>query len=155
MGVLGVCMALAAALPGAVPTFVPTQSFTLAWMHSIEHVRWEEDYAVRPGPQGSVVLVALQSRIKGSAAGMEPPDDARWVNGWYAYTPREREPQALPLSRSPYTADFDWCMGGTCRPLSALLPSDGGETLVWPCRDGQPRLPPARFMPPQASGSSG
>jgi hypothetical protein len=42
---LGVCFALAG-LPSLPPLFVPVTEFTLAWTHSIEKVRWEEDYAV-------------------------------------------------------------------------------------------------------------
>ena len=30
--------------------FIPAQQVTLAWSHSIEKQRWEEDYAVQPGP---------------------------------------------------------------------------------------------------------
>ncbi|MBK9443623.1 MAG: DUF1850 domain-containing protein [Comamonadaceae bacterium] len=58
--------------------FVPVTAFTLAWTHSIEQVRWEEDYAVLPGdaPGQPPMLQARQARIKGSAANMEPPDDA-------------------------------------------------------------------------------
>lgn len=154
MSLLGVCLALAATLER--PVFLPVQSFTLAWVHSIERSRWEEDYAIETGRDGQPVLRALQARIKGSAAGMEPPDDARWVDGWYAYTPRQQHPAWLPLSRSPYTADYEWCAGGACTPLSSVLPSDGGITLVWPCRQGATEAPPgAGLTRPRASGSSG
>lgn len=139
MSLLGVCLSLAAA-SAAPPVFVPADRFTLAWTHSIEKVRWEEDYAVLASdtPGQPPVLQALRARIRGSAAGMEPPDDAVLRNGWYEYTPRMVSPQALRLTRSPYTADYAWCVGGSCVPLGHWLPSDGGVTLLTPCTNPRP-----------------
>lgn len=133
---LGVCLSLAAALgPGEV--FVPVQAFTLAWTHSIEHVRWEEDYAVIIDPHSAApVLRATRARIKGSAAGMEPPPDARLVGGWFVYTPSPRLLPMLRLTRSVYTADYDWCVAGHCEPMQRLLPSDGGVTELRACEQG-------------------
>jgi hypothetical protein len=131
MSPLGVCLALAAAGPLAAPVFVPVDRFTLAWTHSIEKVRWEEDYAVVPGEPPT--LKALTARVRGSAAGMEPPADAVLRNGWYEYTPTTWSPEGLRLTRSVYTADYDWCTAAGCMPLHQLLPSDGGITLLTPC----------------------
>jgi hypothetical protein len=133
---LGVCLALAA-VGGGAPVFVPVERFTLAWTHSIEKVRWEEDYAVRPGAQPGTppVLQALTARVRGSGAGMEPPPDAVLRHGWYEYTPRTVSPQGLRLTRSRFTADYDWCVAGHCVPLARLLPSDGDITLLAPCVD--------------------
>ena len=61
------------------------------------------------------------------------PDDAVLRNGWYEYTPRMGSPQGLRLTRSPYTADYAWCVDGQCVPLGQWLPSDGGVTLLTPC----------------------
>jgi hypothetical protein len=135
MALLGVCLALAAAGATAAPVFVPGEHFTLAWMHSIEKVRWEEDYEVQAGraPGSPPVLRALTARVRGSAAGMEPPDDAVLRNGWYEYTPRTWSPQGLRLTRSAFTADYDWCTASGCVSLGSLLPSDGGITLLTPC----------------------
>lgn len=135
MALLGLCLLLASAGAGVQPTFVPGERFTLAWMHSIEKVRWEEDYAVRVGatPDGAPVLHALAARVRGSAAGMEPPPDAVLRDGWYTYTPAQRTPAQLPLMRSAFTADFDLCFAGGCRPMSSWLKSDGGVTLLRPC----------------------
>ena len=56
--------------PGHAPAFVATDHFTLAWTHSIEKVRWEEDYAVRfDAVLGQPVLHAVQARVRGSGAG--------------------------------------------------------------------------------------
>jgi hypothetical protein len=132
----GVCLALAA-VQGAAPVFVPVEHFTLAWTHSIEKVRWEEDYAVRPGamPGAPPVLQALTARVRGSGAGMEPPPDAVLRDGWFEYTPPTLSPHGLRLTRSAFTADYDWCVGGRCAPLYSLLPSDGDITLLTPCTD--------------------
>lgn len=138
MGLAGVCLALvtAAGVSAGHPVFVPVERFTLAWMHSIEKVRWEEDYAVVPGktPGSAPALQALAARVHGSGAGMEPPADARLHDGWYEYTPRIQTPAELRLTRSAYTADYEWCAQGRCRPLSELLPSDGSVTLLTACR---------------------
>ncbi len=129
MAILGICLALAAA--AAAPVFVPAERFTLAWTHSIEKVRWEEDYAVLPGPPQR--LQALQARVRGSAAGMEPPPDARLRDGWYHYRPGTEAPPVLRLTRSEFTADFELCVQGACRPMAHWLPSDGGITLLSVC----------------------
>lgn len=142
---LGVCLALAASLaPGVEPSaqgpapagavFVPGNAFTLAWTHSIEKTRWEEDYRVRRGADGVPALRLTAARVRGSGAGMEPPAGAVLRHGWYEYRPAEQPRGALRLTRSGYTADYEWCESGRCRPLGALLPSDGGVTLLWACR---------------------
>jgi hypothetical protein len=135
MSALGVCLALLASGPQAQPVYVPTAHFTLAWTHSIEKVRWEEDYVVAwsAGSPRRPVLKALGARVRGSAAGMEPPDDAVLRDGWYEYQPKTWTPQGLRLTRSIYTADYEWCTHGRCVPLARWLPSDGDVTLLTPC----------------------
>ena len=128
MNVLGLCLALAAA--PATQAFVPGEHFTLAWVHSIEKVRWEEDYRVS-GPPAR--LVATAARIKGSAAGMEPPPNAVLRDGWFHYTPNERHPTVLRLTRSEFTADFELCSPRGCHPMGHWLPSDGGVTEMTAC----------------------
>lgn len=143
---LGVCLMLASqagspgsALPAAASDrvrFVPVQRFTLAWTHSIEKIRWEEDYHVRRQDQAAPTLVLDRARVKGSGAGMDPPADAVFRDGWYEYTPTAQPDGPLRLTRSEFTADFDWCPAGrACAPLADVLPSDGGVTLLWPCLD--------------------
>lgn len=140
-GVLGVCLVWAAAAAAPVSpaqpgvAFVPAASFTLAWTHSIEKLRWEEDYAVRAG-SGSAPprLQALAARVKGSAAGMEPPPDAVLRGGWYHYAPQIASPERLDLSRSEYVPDYELCTAKGCRPMAHWLPSDGGVTQLSACR---------------------
>jgi hypothetical protein len=138
---LGICLALAgdaSAAEGAT-VFVATQRFTLAWTHSIERVRWEEDYEVHAtAATVAPVLHAVRSRVRGSAAGMEPGPDAVLRGGWYHYAPATLERAELWLTRSVYTADYELCVdGAACRPLSDWLPSDGWRTRLWPCRRGR------------------
>src|SRR5258708_263621 len=58
-------------------------AFTLVWTHSIEKIDWQEDWRVTP--QG---LELVRARVKGSGAGMEPPPEARLVNGWFQWRPK-------------------------------------------------------------------
>ena len=138
---LGLCLALAGDAPAAADAvvFVAAHRFTLAWMHSIEHVRWEEDYEVQPGaaPSAPPRLLALRARVRGSAAGMEPGPDAELRDGWFHYRPAQGVLADLWLTRSAYTADYELCVdGAACRSLAAWLPSDGWRTRLWPCRAG-------------------
>lgn len=66
---------------------------------------------------------------------MEPPPDATLrPDGWYVYQPHTGPLDELRLSRSPYTADYDWCVDGRCEPMRAIMPTDGDVTLLRPCR---------------------
>lgn len=136
----GICLSLAVAASGLVnqaseSVFVNTQRFTLAWVHSIQKVRWEEDYAVirTSNPGEPLALEALAARVKGSAAGMEPGPDAVLKNGWYVYKPAQQTHKVLRLSRSFYTPDYELCMEGRCALMAAFLKSDGGVTTLRAC----------------------
>ena len=139
LGLVGVCLALLGAAGAGTdsaadkPVFIPVQQFTLAWVHTIEKVRWEEDYAVEVVADDAV-LKAVAARVRGSAAGMEPPPDAQLKNGWYEYKPQISQPKVLRLTRSGFAADYEFCSAGLCRPMSDFLPSDGGITLLTACR---------------------
>lgn len=144
---LGICLALALTAGAAEgmnrspPVFIETEAFTLAWTHSIEKVRWEEDYTIalkvgnaRPQP----VLHAVSSRVKGSAAGMEPGPGAVLKDGWYVYTPTQVVHERLRLTRSSYTEDYDLCIAGRCKKLSTYLESDGWVTELTACHSNKP-----------------
>lgn len=133
---IGICLALAAAPEPASTVFVQAREFTLAWEHSIEKTRWEEDYAVVQR-RGQVRLQAKTARVQGSGAGMEPPLDAVRRQQWYEYQPNPWPAAPLRLTRSTYTNDYEWCMHEHCRPLSSWLESDGDVTLLWPCERPQ------------------
>ena len=120
-------MALCLATALATAT-VAASSFTLAWTHSIERVRWEEAWRVE-GRE----LVLDTVRVRGHGAGMEPAAGAVLRDGAWTWHPRPRH-ALLRLTRSEHTADYEWCEAGRpCVPLSALLPSDGGVTELRVC----------------------
>lgn len=139
---LGVCLALASAPHTA--HYFPVQAFTLAWTHSIEKTRWEEDYTVAPGSYGKPpTLSAGLARVRGSAAGMEPPPNAVPRDGWFEYQPTTELPPQLRLTRSGYTDDYEWCVQGKCRPMTDIFPTDGGITLLYACQHPVVPIAPA------------
>jgi hypothetical protein len=97
-------------------------AFTLAWTHSVERVRWEEDWTVSP-----LGLALTEARVQGSGAGMEPAPDARLSDGRWRWHP-DRPPQPdLVLAASGATGGgWSLCAAGTCRAL--------GETAGAPVR---------------------
>jgi hypothetical protein len=107
----GLCLAA-----GAVIATLPLSAFTLAWTHSIEKIRWEEDYRVEDRR-----LVLTEARIKGTGAGMEPPAGAEFKNGVWRYKPKLPPLERLSLSHSPYAAGYEICSEGGCRPLAGIL----------------------------------
>jgi hypothetical protein len=94
---------------------LPLQAFTLAWNHSIEKIRWEEDYRI-VGHK----LELVEARIRGSGAGMEPPDGAVLKSGVWHYKPALPLLERLRLARSSYTADYTLCWNGNCHPIEQI-----------------------------------
>jgi hypothetical protein len=103
---------------GAVSATLAIQAFTLAWTHSIEKVRWEEDWQIE-GRQLKIVA----ARIKGSGAGMEPPPEAQLREGVWHYQPAVAPMDRLTLANSRYTAGYELCVEGSCRMLNDYLPA--------------------------------
>lgn len=120
---MALCLATAVAT-----AVVAAEAFTLGWTHSIEKVRWEEDWQVAGN---ALVLAAV--RVRGHAAGMEPGEGAVLRDGVWEWYPRSVHAE-LRLTRSEHTADYTWCSAGrACEPMARLLPSDGGVTRVHVC----------------------
>jgi hypothetical protein len=107
---LSLCLASA----GIVKTLA-LAAFTLAWTHSIEKVEWQEDWRV--SGQG---LELVQARVKGSGAGMEPPPEARLVDGWFQWQPRALLPE-VALGNSGAAGEWRLCSDGKCRTLSDIF----------------------------------
>ena len=115
---------------GGLSAMLALQSFTLAWTHSIEKVRWEEDWQVTE--QG---LVLAEARVRGHGAGMEPAAGSRLAHGVWHYTP-DLLPQArLKLVHSPYAAGYELCTAAKCQALTDLLPGLAAYALIelFPC----------------------
>lgn len=125
---IGLCLAAGTVILAS----LPTAEFTLAWTHSVEKIRWEEDYRVTAWG-----LEPVAARVRGSGAGMEPPPDSVLRDGVWHYRPEPRLLPRLSLAVSPYTADYTLCWHGRCKMLTQLVsaPSPGVITL-FPCRAG-------------------
>ncbi len=122
--VTGICLAAA-----GLAISLPLQTFTLAWDHSIEKIRWEEDYTVVEGP-GSPRLLLAEARIRGSGAGMEVPPDAVLKEGVWHYTPALAPLEQLTLARSGKVDDYSVCWQGRCYPMKDLVGTFAAAPLV-------------------------
>ena len=101
---------------GALRAIIPTQDFTVAWMHSVEKIRWEERYRI----EGNALRL-VEARIQGSGAGMDPPPNAGFHHGWWSWQPSVGPLPALRLTLSSYTKDYDLCWRGRCQRLQRLV----------------------------------
>lgn len=124
---IGLCLGLA----GAVWAQLPVSHFTLAWHHTIEKIRWEEDYRVTP--QG---LLLGEARVRGSGAGMEIPQGAQLKNGSWHYRRPLPPLQPLILGRTPEAGDFELCLEGNCQLMSVWVgPPNTHDAAIalWAC----------------------
>jgi hypothetical protein len=125
--VIGLCLGLA----GVVWAHLPAPAFTLAWDHTIEKIRWEEDYRVTPDG-----LLLGEARVKGSGAGMEIPDGATLRDGSWHYRNALAPLPLLRLGRTPEAGDYQLCIDRLCRPMSDWLgPPQAEQPAVelWSC----------------------
>lgn len=124
---IGLCLGLA----GTAWASLPLPAFTLAWTHSVEKVRWEEDYRVtRDG------LVLGEARVRGSGAGMEIPDDAEWRDGSWHYRRQMPALQPLRVGRTPEAGDYQLCFEQRCHELGEWLGpprADRPALELWSC----------------------
>jgi len=100
-------------------------AFTLAWTHSVERIEWQEDWRV--SRQG---LELAQARVKGSGAGMEPPPEARLVNGWFQWQPDRPPMPEVVLGNSGVAGEWRICSDGRCRALSEILGHPIGANVI-------------------------
>lgn len=124
---IGLCLGLA----GAVWASLPVPVFTLAWTHTIERIRWEEDYRVTP--EG---LLLGEARVRGSGAGMEIPDGAVLEDGSWRYRRALPPLQPLRLGRTPEAGDYQLCFDGRCHALAEWLGPPQAErpaVELWSC----------------------
>lgn len=113
---------------GAATVRLGVIALTLAWTHSVEKTRWEEDWQLTP--KG---MTLVESRIQGSGAGMDPPPEARFDGRWWRW---QGGPAPLPrviLRRSGATADWTLCRRGRCQPIGELLPRDADPVTLARC----------------------
>ncbi len=133
---------------GALVATLAVESFTLAWTHSIEKIRWEEDWRIEAG-----LLHLVEARIRGSGAGMEPPAGAVLENGTWRYRPVLAPLARLRLANSTYAADYLLCFESRCRPLAELAGSAENESIELHACTGGEMAPQRslRSLPPEGS----
>jgi hypothetical protein len=100
-------------------------AFTLVWTHSIEKVDWQEDWRVTEAG-----LELVQARVKGSGAGMEPPPEARLVDGWFIWQPKRPAMAEVVLCNSGAAGEWRLCAAGQCRTLSDILGHPVGANVT-------------------------
>lgn len=114
---MGICIASAAAT-----SFLAASSFTLAWTHTIERTAWEEDWRVISGGR----LELVEARVKGSGAGMEPPEGSHLENGWWRYRPDRKPLTELRLADLGAEAGrWRICAEGRCQEIGSRGGGDG------------------------------
>ena len=119
-GDLSLCLASA----GLVKT-LSLVAFTLAWIHSVEKVEWQEDWRVTPDG-----LQLVEARVKGSGAGMEPPPEARLINGWFQWRPTRAPMRQVVLGNSGAAGEWRFCSDGRCRTLSDIFGRPVGANVT-------------------------
>ena len=118
---------------GAVAAVLAVESFTLAWTHSIEKIRWEEDWRLSAGR-----LHPVEARIRGAGAGMEPPAGAVLENGVWRYRPALAPLERLRLAHSTFAQGYELCLEGRCRPLAELAGRAENEPVELFACTGEP-----------------
>lgn len=124
---MGLCLGLA----GVVWAALPVHELTLAWTHTVEKIRWEEDYRVTANG-----LLLEEARVQGSGAGMEIPEDATRDSGVWRYRRVLPPLQPLRLARTPEAGDYQLCFAATCHALSEWLGpprTDRPWLELWSC----------------------
>jgi hypothetical protein len=100
-------------------------AFTLVWTHSIAKVDWQEDWRVTPAG-----LELVQARVKGTGPGMEPPPEARLVDGWFQWQPQRAPMPEVVLGNSGAAGEWRFCRDGDCRTLSDILGHPVGANIT-------------------------
>ena len=105
---------------------------TLAWTHSIEKIRWEEDYR----REGNTLRV-VAARIRGTGAGMEPPAGAQLKEGVWHFKPNLPPLPRVELQHSPHVAPYDICISDDCRSIEQRLPGLPANAVIemTPCAE--------------------
>lgn len=107
-------------------TVIAATAFTLSWTHSVERTRWEEDWRLTPAG-----LEITQARVKGSGAGMEPPEGAVLKDGWWVYRPALPPQRELVLAQSAATGEgWTLCAQNRC---TAFGERAADPAVVRPC----------------------
>lgn len=111
-------------------TIVAASAFTLSWTHSVQKTEWQEDWRLVPAG-----LELVEARVKGSGAGMEPPEGAVLRDGWWVYAPALPALPRIVLASSGATAS-SWTICGEdgCNETGAAA---GDPSIIEPCMAGR------------------
>jgi len=102
--------------------------FTLSWNHSVERTEWQEKWQLTPAG-----LELTEARVKGSGAGIDPPQDARLEDGWWIYTPTIAPLPRLVLAASGATiSGWSLCTQDDCMTLGVEATA---PIVIEPCAD--------------------
>lgn len=93
-----------------------SQQFSLRWTHSVERTEWVEHWRI-----AGADLLLEEARVRGSGAGMEPPEGSVLQNGWWVYHAQRRLP-VLRLAASGATGrGWQLCTASGCIDLERWL----------------------------------
>jgi hypothetical protein len=107
-------------------TVIAASAFTLSWTHSVQKTEWREDWRLTPAG-----LRLVEARVKGSGAGMEPPEGSVLKDGWWVYAPALPPQHRLVLAASGATASgWTLCSATGCNEIGA---AEGDPVILEPC----------------------
>ena len=116
-------------IAGGIAKALQVTAFTLVWTHSVQKTDWQEDWQVSAGG-----LTLVEARIKGSSAGIDPPAEARLVDGWWRWQPPPVNRSEVVLAHSAAAGDWRICRSETCTPLHQIMgPGTTGPVTMLPC----------------------
>lgn len=147
---VSVCWWVAGVLSGCLPLPMVTHApqpptFALAWVHSVERTVWLETWRIEAkGKDGQELqMVQHSAQVKGSGAGIDPPEGAEWKAGWWVWVPQAAmHVQALSLQGTHLGAGAQpqtpWrlCTGSALSTMPVQMPmnqwSSNGEGMDLP-----------------------
>lgn len=106
----------------AVALNLAVQSFSLAWVHSVERTEWRENWRTQDQQ-----LVLVNAKVRGSGAGMDPGEGATLRDGWWVWPGNGIPVPDLHLAVSGATVSgWQWCAKGFgCHDLERWLTRNG------------------------------
>lgn len=113
---------------GALLVSLGAEEITLGWRHSVQKTLWQEVW--RETPEG---LRLSEARVEGSGAGMDPPDGARLVDGFWRWTPDLPPFGEVVMRRSGASADWQVCIAGACRGMGDYVPEAADPVVLKRC----------------------
>lgn len=113
---------------GALVVVLGRDEITLGWRHSVQKTLWAEVW--RETPAG---LEIVEARIEGSGAGMDPPDGAKLIDGFWRWRPALPPQKEVVMRRSGATADWRLCSAGRCRSMGDYMPAEADPVTLKIC----------------------